>query len=70
MDDVQVQQMVEAWRKQLNQQMADMKLRQWCVEKAIEVAPRVPRVTSEVNFGDLCEAILSSARRSPTCSRG
>jgi hypothetical protein len=55
MDDAQVQQMVTAWREQLNKQMAELKLRQWCVEKAIEMAPRF---NSSVNFVDICEEML------------
>lgn len=50
-----MQQMVEAWRKQLSQQMAELKLRQWCVEKAIEIAPRL---SGPHSFGQLCEQIL------------
>jgi hypothetical protein len=36
MDDAQIAALVEQWRKQLDKQMTEMKLRQWCVEKAIE----------------------------------
>jgi hypothetical protein len=36
MDDAQVQAMVESWRKKLAADLDAMKLRQWCVEKAIE----------------------------------
>jgi hypothetical protein len=40
MDDAQVAALVDQWRKQLDKQMTDMKLRQWCVEKAIEAKRR------------------------------
>ncbi len=58
MDNAQVRQMVEAaeaQRQYVSQLIGEMKLRQWCVEKAIEAAPRLP---ADHNFGDLCEAIL------------
>lgn len=36
MDDAQVQALMQTWHEALVKQMADMKLRQWCVERAIE----------------------------------
>ncbi len=38
MDEVQVQQLVQTWRDQLEKQMGEMKLRQWCVEQSIKYA--------------------------------
>jgi hypothetical protein len=36
--DQELQALVEAWRANLEKQMADMKLRQWCVEQSIKYA--------------------------------
>ena len=36
MDDAQVQALMQTWHDALAKQMADMKLRQWCVEQAIK----------------------------------
>jgi hypothetical protein len=61
MDDRQVQAMVdavEAWRTKINQDMSDMKLRQWCVERAIELHQDArDRVPPEA-FIRLCESIM------------
>ncbi len=55
MDDQQMQAMVESWRQKLQKDLAELRLRQWCVEKAIEIAPRLNK---PANFGELCEMIL------------
>ena len=59
MDDRQVQAMVdavEAWRTKINQDMSDMKLRQWCVERAIEIVSA--RQTTVEPIADICEWMI------------
>jgi hypothetical protein len=36
MDDAQVQAMIEQWRRQLDKQMSELRLRQWCVEQVVK----------------------------------
>ena len=55
MDDAQVAALVAQWRKQLENTMAELKLRQWCVEQAIEAGS--PANVVSANADDLLKFI-------------
>ena len=55
MDDAQMAALVAQWRKQLENTMSELKLRQWCVEKAIEAGSAANVVSA--NADDLLKFI-------------
>lgn len=55
MDDAQMAALVAQWRKQLENTMSELKLRQWCVEQAIEAGS--PANVVSANADDLLKFI-------------
>lgn len=57
MDDQQAIALATEWRKALEKQMAEMKVRQWCVEQAIKQSGGMSRAEFQGIYTDILEFV-------------